>query len=687
MGRLLILALLAAAALGAPALAQDDPRTVFETELERVRVKMDRGDWATAQRRLQRLLEANARESFVLEELGAVELMMQRCVFWRDHGAVDLSQGLVGEFEYDLATGRVSLHYAAEAPNDFESRGGWLVLPVEFDGPYSVELVDGPEPQVFVCSDGDQYVSASFSRVFHLGRGNPGQNKPTERTLSVRARLREADGDLLDETTSKEFTSKRDLDERRYEVEVSGTSVKCSFNGKSLLTRTKPAELWGHVAFALTIPKSELRVEGQARTWLQHRLDEAVDGDWKRFVAEWKLAPYLPAELAAALAAQERAAPPVAPAELSPARLPQADVVEWNEIVARLNALDLEAGLARLEPLLARHPALAEGHRARAGALLLLRRPDEACAAYAEAVRHAPAREELRREQAETLLRCGRFAEALDAVAAAVAAGFPATHFQDVSVTANKALHGPPWNQKFEYDSRHFSVASDQSRELCRGIALELEENFRHVSRRLSLGEHAEDRKFQVYVFSGPNRYAEYVADVFGGTGENTLGMYSPFLEQLLVLDSSDREALMHTVRHEGFHQLIDSELDAPPTWLNEGLAEYFAAARTADGWKDGQLNEPRLAALRRIREHVPLATFLYQDQPAFLRDAQRCYAQAWLLVHYLLNSTQENARVLDTLLAELRAGRSNREAVETAFAGIDLAALDAALLRFRDGL
>ena len=162
--------------------------------------------------------------------------------------------------------------------------------------------------------------------------------------------------------------------------------------------------------------------------------------------------------------------------------------------------------------------------------------------------------------------------------------------------------------------------------------------------------------------------------------------MYSSYLKQLLVLDSEPRETFMKTVRHEGFHQFFDSVLDAPPIWLNEGLAEYFASARTKQGsWRDGRLNEVRLSHLRTVPNKgvalqarmTKLSSFLQISQQEFMRKGQDNYAQAWALVHFLRHSSARNKAIYQELLAGLLAGDSNMVAIEKAFEGVDLQEMD----------
>jgi tetratricopeptide (TPR) repeat protein len=682
---LLALLLLSPALGSQPETSREDSAEAFEQELDRVQNKMEEGDWDQALRRLERALESHADQEYVLAHLGRIELALKRCTFWEEHGEVDLAAGLQGALEYDLRRGTLKLTYEPEAPTDFQGQGMAKVLPVVFDGPYSVELEDGPDPSVIVCARGVESVLVNFSRVFYLGVGNPGHKKPTERSVELRRRWLDRDGELQEERKTKDFTSKRDLKERVYRVAVSGTSVKASFNGRSVASCRKDPDLWGQVAFALTIPKSKITVEGQASGWLQSRLDALVEADWKEFEQRWSLEAHLPSWLTAA---KERGADPAEELDpgLPPSELQGADLEQWNRAVELLGSEAFSAAHEAVSPLLVRQPRLAEGHRLRAAALLGERRRAAALEALEAGALQVPGSLPLRRDLVELQLMSGEFQRCLEEIGAAIADGLPAGALQDLAVTANKALYGPAWSSKSEFESRHYRVSSDLTRDVCRTIALELEETFRHISRRLQLGEHLEAQKFQVYVFSGSGRYLDYISDVFGGRGENTLGMYSPSLKQLLVLDSSDSERLLHTVRHEGFHQLLDSELERPPLWLNEGLAEYFAAAREErGGWRDGKPNEGRLAALKGPYQGrlLPLEDFLYQSHAEFMRDPGRSYAQAWGLVHFLRHSSRENQALLESLIAGLLSGKDNRAALEAAFEGRDLSALDAELAAF----
>ena len=95
-------------------------------------------------------------------------------------------------------------------------------------------------------------------------------------------------------------------------------------------------------------------------------------------------------------------------------------------------------------------------------------------------------------------------------------------------------------------------------------------------------------------------------------------------------------------VQHEGFHQfaaaVIRGEL---PTWLNEGIAEYFGhSVFTGDGFVSGVIPPGRL---KRVQNEIRTKRFKSIKDMMFTRHAEwnnrllvANYDQAWSMVHFL---------------------------------------------------
>jgi hypothetical protein len=115
-------------------------------------------------------------------------------------------------------------------------------------------------------------------------------------------------------------------------------------------------------------------------------------------------------------------------------------------------------------------------------------------------------------------------------------------------------------------------------------------------------------------------------------------------------------EAIAEDLRHEVAHGYLHASVPDIPLWIDEGLAEYFEVGRGRRGvnrihveYLAGQLaigawrpNLPRLEQLTSASDMTQLE-----------------YAEAWLWVHYLLESAEGHPAVLIDYLAALRAGES----------------------------
>ncbi len=99
---------------------------------------------------------------------------------------------------------------------------------------------------------------------------------------------------------------------------------------------------------------------------------------------------------------------------------------------------------------------------------------------------------------------------------------------------------------------------------------------------------------------------------------------------------------LWQVLAHEGFHQFIGYELGMKiPTWLNEGMAQYFETSYVADGrLHAGLISNPKLRAAQYLIRtgQAPTATdLLGMDRLTFYGNAQVNYPMCWALVYYLM--------------------------------------------------
>src|SRR6266566_1712430 len=101
-------------------------------------------------------------------------------------------------------------------------------------------------------------------------------------------------------------------------------------------------------------------------------------------------------------------------------------------------------------------------------------------------------------------------------------------------------------------------------------------------------------------------------------------------------------ETLTSVVYHELTHYFLGRALASRPTWLNEGLAEYFATAEIRDDEISlGAVSPDRLQLLK-TSSMLPLKDFFAVDSNSAyyneLSKASVFYAQAWAFMHYMMH-------------------------------------------------
>jgi len=133
-------------------------------------------------------------------------------------------------------------------------------------------------------------------------------------------------------------------------------------------------------------------------------------------------------------------------------------------------------------------------------------------------------------------------------------------------------------------------------------------------------------------------------ADYYRAGGlPGSAGVFNPNDKSLMAIAGEDTKGqTWHIVQHEGFHQfahfVIRGEL---PTWLNEGIAEYFGESIfTGDGFVSGVIPPWRL---KRVQEDIKGGRLKSIKEMMFTSQAEwngrlaiENYDQAWSMVHFL---------------------------------------------------
>ncbi len=188
------------------------------------------------------------------------------------------------------------------------------------------------------------------------------------------------------------------------------------------------------------------------------------------------------------------------------------------------------------------------------------------------------------------------------------------------------------------------------------------------------------------------------------GAGESD----GAFCEELRVVtvDASESgaegtfsEETRDVIFHESFHQLVSLYAADLPSWLDEGLAEWFGATRVLPSGaietgvvkKHAGKDTTRYEDMERaIRDGtaLSLARFFQVKDEDFERekDADRNYAEAWAALHFLMADPTRRSVVL-RYLELLHLGKRREAAYAETFGALDLEALDRQFRRYLKGL
>jgi hypothetical protein len=142
-------------------------------------------------------------------------------------------------------------------------------------------------------------------------------------------------------------------------------------------------------------------------------------------------------------------------------------------------------------------------------------------------------------------------------------------------------------------------------------------------------------------------------------------------------------QQMLATMYHEGFHAFLDNFLFTSeqardvPRWLNEGLAQYFEAARLENGrFVLGQDVREKMVLLKKFHAAGSLFTLeqlmnggqndYMVHEIANLERSTKNYLQAWLLTNTLGEKGRLKREILQAYMQELANKRPPLEALQT---------------------
>jgi tetratricopeptide (TPR) repeat protein len=236
--------------------------------------------------------------------------------------------------------------------------------------------------------------------------------------------------------------------------------------------------------------------------------------------------------------------------------------------------------------------------------------------------------------------------------------------------------------------SRHFTLIGDAREKEIRNVATRLEqfrEAFSQIfSQIFSPSIIASSVPITVIVFNNDSAYKPF-KPLHQGKPAEVSGHFQSSGDVAYIALAAGRDGAnpYAIIFHEYVHALTSGgERSTPlPTWLSEGLAEYFSSFEVTGGGKKGRLGAgiASYAKLLRERTLIPLETLLAVDQTSpFYTEIDKkslFYAESWALTHYLLRPGGRRSQFrqfIDALAQGKPADRSFRQAFQTDYASIE---------------
>lgn len=237
--------------------------------------------------------------------------------------------------------------------------------------------------------------------------------------------------------------------------------------------------------------------------------------------------------------------------------------------------------------------------------------------------------------------------------------------------------------------SKNFNLIGNASEKEIRGVAFKLEqfrETFRQLFPKAKFNAAIETN---VVVFKNESSYRPFKPKRADGKTDRWIaGYFQPGedLNYITLSTEGEKEDTYGTIFHEYVHFLLNTnfgESEVPP-WFNEGLAEYYQTFRVKDE-KNVVLGEIQSNHLLLLQQNklIPLKTFFEIDNFSLHQNANHSrsvfYAQAWALIHYLIQGNQgaNNAgmnKFLNLVMSKVEPEKAFQQAFQSDYATMEKA-------------
>lgn len=264
---------------------------------------------------------------------------------------------------------------------------------------------------------------------------------------------------------------------------------------------------------------------------------------------------------------------------------------------------------------------------------------------------------------------------------------------------------GAPWS---EHSSPHFRLETDVDPPTARATLVELEQSYAALAFAMQRSPRETEIAIEVVLFARDGDFFEMAGQERTKRAYLANGLEADLeLHPVIVLpDSELAEETRRTVQHELAHRFLHERYPSLPTWLDEGLAQYYESTRVASGritigapvktdfsdlpyfWvsRKGDFEQAQIPVhlapavgqlLRAERQDFYTAGGIDKVSNKERERASAFYCAAWRLVHLLMNGTNAGDRArFRSFLADVQRGEHAQVAFQERF-GQDLPGLE----------
>lgn len=709
----------------------------FDSSVVELQDLLSRRRWKKAIRALNELLEAHAGAEYVLPHLQGFREELRRASFWKTQEEPVAKDLVSGELlRYVPGNGSVKIRYEARSLGDFEEYGDSVIHPMYLRSPWTVTIEGTPEELArrtyfFESAPGDGYSitfgswvegARTYTNHVYLSHGKGvaqelGKEAPKELPLNakeIKAKLRVTDRDFKVTYDGKTLFTQRLSDEklRRLALVPPRQDGGMWFGEITIEGRIDPGWMTGILDAEVSKQREDFDLSWKAPAIFDfwepakelRRVDFSLEQLLERLVVLTRFETEIEQDLYDTFTIElgnGRAA--VAKAMMRLIELPTGALTESASTFLMFN-FALELGYYKLAVSLFDRLEFSEEcslEQAILSADLHLRggMKKQAEAEFRLLATQHPMISFLHRRHAETLLLMGKADEAHTAISQGKSTLPFSKELRDLELMIIKATKGPAWERTYENRGKHFLVRTDLDRKFALEARRVLDEAWERCAEFFGplegvpspLPADPEERKVDchsiAYLFAGEASYLDFVNGVADDSQENTLGLYNKYLKHIAAWNQPNKSALWQTLRHEVAHRYLDLALgERIPRWLNEGLAEHFAASWLAPK-KKGDSDASRLALGNALtdKELPHLFQFMQHSEEEFMRDPQLGYAMAHAIVYCFYGENEKS--LISRLLEALRRGEDPRFAIDERLAEFDPIKMNKVFMSIVNGL